>query len=168
MKPTTVLFFVFSILCVSCSHKYGIVKSKAFVREQVAGTIQTDDNGRPKSSGVSKVHLIYVETATDKEAPAFSTAWVDGKAYEVRPVEVKQDSLQIGTAKDDDEPVIIHATEGNTLWQLVLLPKTDVVPDSTIVKVIQNNPVVLTGKWNGESFRYKIKKVERLSPAFGK
>ena len=155
------LFFSFMLL--SCTPKYGIQKPQSFVRESVAGTVQTNNNGRPIESGVSKTHLIYVETVKGAMAPEWNIAWVDGKPYTIRAAEVQPGTV-IGTTKDHKD-MQVHAKSENQLWQLVLFPPPSGFADSTL----KNNsaPIVLTGKWNGKDFRYAINKEQELEMQMG-
>src|SRR5689334_5339631 len=92
------LFFSFALF--GCVRKYGIQKAQSYVRESVAGTVQTNNNGRPINSGISKAHLIYVETVTGSMAPEWKMAWVEGQPYSIRAVEVQPGTV-IGTTKDN-------------------------------------------------------------------
>jgi hypothetical protein len=162
------LFFLsLTVGIFSCSHKYGIEKAQAYERESVSGTIQVDENGRPRNSGVYKTHLIYIETAADQPSPEWDLAWINGQPYTVKPVEVAQNGISIGQSKDNKE-VILNSQPGNKLWQLVLSPNPVTVPqDSTIKENFQKTPIVLTGKWKNKKFKYKISKEEQLATQYG-
>ena len=165
MKPGLSLFFSFLLLSSSCSSQYGITKAKAYVRGNVAGTIRTKDNGQPQSSGISITHLIYIETHANQPQPEWKSAWVEGRVYSIRPVEVKQE-VHLGQTKKGEE-VLLKPEPDKQLWQLVLFPAQPAVPDSTVVKAIQKNLVVLTGLWKNKPFHFAIKKIQPLESIFG-
>lgn len=162
------LFFLsLAVSICSCSHKYGIEKAQAYVRESVTGTIQVDENGRPRNSGVYKTHLIYIETAADQPSPEWDMAWINGQPYTIKPVEVTQTGMSIGQSKDNKE-VVLNPQPGNKMWQLVLSPNPISVPQDSVLKEdYQKNPIVLTGKWKDKNFKYKISKEEQLAAQIG-
>lgn len=165
MKQGLLFVVPFLLFSASCASQYGIVKARAFERAQVAGTIRADDQGRPQSSGISKAHLIYIETRDGQPLPEWETAWVEGQPFAIRPVEVKQE-VHLGQTKEGKE-VVVNARPHQQLWQLVLLPAPSAVPDSKIKKDIRQNPVVLTGSWKNKPFHYGIHEVQSLESIFG-
>jgi len=165
MKQSLALLFPLFFLCISCASKFGITKAQAFTRENVTGTIQVDDNGRPGNSGIYKNYIIYIETKADTLLPKFETAWIEGKGYFIKPIEVKNE-LRLGKTKDDKE-VVMNAGNGKKLWQLVLSPNAPVLPDSSLTEKMKKDPIVLTGEWKNKPFEYSIKKVQELETSFG-
>lgn len=155
------LFFPF--LLIGCIPKYGIKNAQSYVRESIAGTVQTNNNGRPVTSGISKTHLIYVETVTGGMAPEWKIAWVEGQPYTIRAVEVQPGTV-IGTNKNNKD-IQVHAKSENQLWQLVLFPPPAAYADSTLKNT--SAPIVLTGRWNGKEFRYTINKEQELATLIG-
>jgi hypothetical protein len=157
---------VFSVAFISgCTPKYGIASAKAYVRENVAGTIQVDRNGVPKNSGVSRTHLIYIETVADKPQPVWSNVWIDGKPFNITPVEIKATSQNIGKTNDDKD-VIISSKNGHQLWQLTVGTTSTQFPDSSLNEKIKQYPIVLTGLWREKPFTYPISKELQLATSF--
>lgn len=154
-------FFLSSALLVNCSSQYGIIKAQAFVQNSIAGTIRVDENGRPMNSGITTQHLIYVETKTKKPLPKWETAWVEQKPYSIQAVEVTTINQVIGKTKDGKD-VLVGASDGHQLWQLVLTPASAVAKDSVLKEKIMKNVIVLTGTWKNKSFTYQITKEQQL------
>lgn len=164
MKKGRILLAGIIVMCCGCAHRYGIINPNVYVREQVAGTMQVSDEGRPLSNPVSKVYLIYVETAAENSLPQLQNAWIDGKAFSIRPVAIKQDSVLLGLDSNNNT-VVVKPARNHQLWQLVLVPNTNEAPNATVEKAMQQAPVVLTGLWKQDSFAYKIKKVQPVESA---
>jgi hypothetical protein len=162
MNTRHAIIFATIILAGGCTPKYGISNAQAFVRESVSGTVKVDNNGRPVNSAVSKTHLIYVETSPSEPLPQWEQAWVDGKGYSIKTVQVLNANQTIGKTADDKEVSVI-ARPGNQLWQLVLSPQTELTPDAAMKEKMQANAIVLTGKWKDKQFEYKIEKEQPLA-----
>ena len=162
MNTRHAIIFASIILAGGCTPKYGISNAQAFVRESISGTVRVDKNGRPVNSAVSKTHLIYIETIAGDPLPQWEQAWVDGKSYAVKPVDVKDANQTIGKTADEKEISVI-ARPGNQLWQLMLTPQAGQTPDAALKEKMQNNAIVLTGKWKDKPFQYKIEKEKQLA-----
>ncbi|MDB5196961.1 MAG: hypothetical protein JWP88_1332 [Flaviaesturariibacter sp.] len=143
-----------------CTQKYGIYQANAYYRQSSRGTQQVNDAGQPVGSPIIKEDLIYVETATGKIAPAFTTAWIEGKSYNVQAVAAEKASL--GTMKEGGQPVSLAPAEGHQLWQLQLTESPGTKVDAAITEAMQSNAIVLTGTWKGKPFTYTIKMREQL------
>ena len=165
MKKIWYILVFSMVFLVNCSSKYGIASAKAFVRENVAGTLQVDRNGVPKNSGVSKTHLIYVETVPDKPLPVWNTVWIEGKPFNITPIEVKATSQNIGKTADEQD-VIVGSKNGHQLWQLMVSSASKQFPDSSLLDKIKQNPVVITGMWKDKPFSYTISKELQLTTTF--
>jgi hypothetical protein len=159
MKTTSFLVFVL-VLFASCS-RHGIVKTYAYARKTVAGTVRTDDNGRQINSGVTTHHLLFIETDSSKGLPAWGTTWIDGKPYSVQPVKINSHNQIIGKTMEGEE-VSIAVKKGHELWQLVLSPKLDSAVDADLQQKIANSKILLSGIWKGKQFTHKISKEKEL------
>jgi hypothetical protein len=148
------LFFI------SCS-RHGIVKTYAFVRQTVAGTIKVDDSGRPMSSGITTQHLIFVETDTSRGSLQWGTAWIDQKPYTVQPIEITDHDQILGKTMDG-ENVTIDVKKKHRLWQLVLSPAEDSIGNADLREKIKKSKILLTGTWKAKPFSYKISKEKQL------
>ncbi len=145
-----------------CSHNYGIYKTHAFFRTNIAGIVRADDNNKTLNSGVSKEHLIYLESSPLKGQPSIESVLIDAQSYKAQPVEVQGGSISLGKLKNEEKEISIQAAPGNQLWQLVLSPS------KTSADSLKNNNheagmVVLKGMWNEKPFTYKIKKQQQLA-----
>jgi hypothetical protein len=165
MRRSPALLFYLFILSYSCPAQYGITKASVYTKENIAGTIRVDDQGKPKNSGIFKTYLIYVETDASQPLPKWEHAWVEGGGYAIRPVEVTQD-LALGNTEKEQE-VRLKVRSHKRLWQLVLSPAPFFPPDSTVAKAVRDNPVVLTGRWKNKPFHFTIKKIQPLGSTFG-
>jgi hypothetical protein len=150
----SVLFFI------SCS-RHGIAESKAYVRQLIAGTVRSNDNGKQMNSGVSKEYLIYIETDISKPPIHWETAWIEQKPYSIRPVEIVIPNQVIGKTTDGKE-VVMNAKKGNRLWQLVLIPTDRSKEDSELRIKINKAKILLIGSWKNKPFTYKVSKEYEL------
>lgn len=152
---------VFIMLFFTSCSRHGILKSYAYVRKSVAGTIRVDDNGRPMNSGITTEHLLFVETDSSKGLPQWGTAWIDQTPYSIQPVQIKNPKQVIGKTGDGKE-VSFDVKRGHQLWQLVLLPKKDSVVDTELQENIRNSKILLSGRWKDKAFTHKISKENEL------
>jgi len=148
------------VFFISCS-RHGIVGSQAYVRESIAGTVRVDDNGKQLNSGVSKQHLIYIETKGSGPLPTWQTAWIDQQPYSVQAVEITNPDQVIGKTPEGNDAVV-HAKPGNKLWQLVVTPKQEAVEDAALQTKINESKIVLVGTWKDKPFSYTISEEEPL------
>lgn len=166
MKTRLFLFiYLLFFTLFGCSQKYGIIKTHSYTKKMTAGNIPVDENNRPLTSGVQKIHLVYIETKTD-EKPAWDTAWIEGKTYATELLKITQDQINIGKIKDGDKDVIVQPQPGNTLWQVMFTP----VPPTNFSKTLSTkNPteILLRGFWKNERVIYKVKGQTELATVFG-
>jgi hypothetical protein len=154
LSVLVLLFFV------SCS-RHGIIKSYAFARKSVAGTVRADDNGRQINSGITMQHLLFVETDSSKGLPELGMAWIDQKPYSIRPVKINDYKEIVGKTMEGED-VSISVKKGHQLWQLVLSPKQDSVDDADLQEKIKKSKILLSGVWKDKPFTYKISKEKEL------
>jgi hypothetical protein len=163
MKKAPVFLF-FSLLLLSfCSQSqpHNIIKSWAFVRTSIAGTVQTDDNGIP-SRGTARDYLIYIETK-GTPLPQWETAFLDGLPYTVSTIEITQTPVNLGQLKGQKKSVTISKGEGNQLWQLIITPQ-----QATEREEQASNPasIVLSGRFKNKAFTYRIRNIRELAKRF--
>lgn len=144
-----------------CSHNYGIYKTHAFYRTDIAGIVRADDNNKTLNSGVSTEHLIYLESSPEKGQPTIESVLIDAQSYKAQPVEVQGGSISLGKLKNDEKEISIKAEPGNQLWQLVLSPSNEASALQTDKK--DTGMIVLKGIWDKKPFTYKIKKQQQLA-----
>jgi hypothetical protein len=158
--------FVLLLLFFSnCTLKYGIKRSYAFSRESVAGTVPVDQDNHPLSSGVSRMHLIYIETAKDAPPPVWQNAWTGKEVYSIQAIEIKEPQLDLGKSKSGKD-IVIKRKEGRRLWQLMLTLVTGRSPGPALSELIQKNAIVLTGTWKDQEITYTISREEELPKLF--
>jgi hypothetical protein len=155
-----VLSVLVLLFCASCS-RHGIVKSYAYTRKSVAGTVRADDNGRQVNSGITVQHLLFVETDSVKGLPQWTGAWIDQKPYSIQPVKINTDNQMIGRTMDGED-VHIMVKSGRQLWQLVLTPKQDSVENADLQRKISKAKILLSGTWRDKPFTHKISKEKEL------
>jgi hypothetical protein len=154
------------VLSAGCSHKYGIKKAYAFSREAVAGAVQTTEPGQQASEAVRTVHLIYVETKAGEELPQWEEAWINERPFTLTAIEMDRE-VRPGTLKDQQEEVVIKAKPKNRLWQLLVQSDpANPSADADLRRAMEENRVVLTGKWKNEPFRFGIKNLQQLETVF--
>jgi len=157
---TTLLLVLVLVLFVSCS-RHGIVKTYAYARKSVAGTVRTDNNGKQINSGITVQHLLFIETDSSKGSPGWGTTWIDGSPFSVQPVKISNHKQVIGKTMEGQE-VSIAVKKGHELWQLMLSPKQDSLVDIDLQQKIKQAKILLSGTWKDKPFTYKISKEEEL------
>jgi hypothetical protein len=160
--------FFLSIIVVgysACSQKFNIVKAHAFTRSSIPGTVQVDEYNRERNPGSKAVHLIFVETKANQPAPVWDTAWINGQAYLVKPIEITQPELRLGKTRDTDQEVVLTTKPGNKLWQLMITSERPVATKPA-GDITPGKAVTLTGKWKQKTFVYPIAKEQPLETQF--
>jgi hypothetical protein len=158
---TRLLWMASLLALISCRPSYGISTSLSFERETISGTIPVDDKDVPISNGVTKNYLLFIQTANNKPVPEWTVAWVNGKPFEIRPAEVKEDRL-IGKMRDSGEDVWLRTKNGKQWWQLVLFPGKELT-DSSLTAAIKDHKVLLCGRWKDKAFHYGVDQFEPLA-----
>jgi hypothetical protein len=153
LVPALVLLFL-----ISCS-RHGVIRSYAYVRKSVAGTVRADDNARQMSPAITTEHLLFVETDSSKGLPQWKTAWVDQKPYSVQTVKIN--NKVIGRTIEGAN-VNFNVKEGHQLWQLLLSPKQDSVTSTDLQEKIKKSKILLSGLWKNKPFTHKISKEKEL------
>jgi len=167
MKTRLFLFIYLLVFAAfGCTQKYGIIKTHAYTKKMTAGNIPVDENNQPLSSGVQKIHLLFIETKV-QEAPNWDTAWIEGKGYTTELLKITQAQLNIGKIKDGTEEVIIKPDNGNTLWQAMLTPVQQNQQFSYSLSTNNPKEILLMGTWKNKRVIYKIKKQTELATVFG-
>jgi hypothetical protein len=126
----------------------------------MAGTIRTDDNGKPVNSGITFHHLLFVETDSLKGSPVWEMAWIDQTPYSIQPVKINTSQVIGETIGGGD--VRITVTKGNQLWQLMLSSKKDSIRSPDLQEKIKKSKILLSGTWKDKPFTYKISKEREL------
>jgi hypothetical protein len=148
------------LFLISCS-RHGVIKSYAYVRKSVAGTVRADDNGRQISSGININHLLFVETDSLRGLPEWKMAWIDQISYSIKPVKINGYNYILGKTTDGQD-ARIPVKRGHQLWQLVLSPKQDSVTDADLQEKIKKSKILLTGTWKNKPFTHRISKEKEL------
>jgi hypothetical protein len=157
---TTLFSVLIMMLFASCS-RHGIVKTYAYARKLIAGTVRADDNGRQINSGITVQHLLFIETDSSKGSADWGTTWIDGSPFSVRPVKINHHQQVIGKTMEGEE-VSIAIKKGHELWQLMLSPEQDSLVDIDLQQKIKKAKILLSGTWKDKPFTYKISKEDEL------
>jgi len=132
-----------------------------------AGNIPVDENNQPLTSGVQKVHLVYIEARADLPEPIWDSAWIDGSAYLIRPIKLLQDKIDLGKTKEGGQNITLQAEKENALWQLMLNPLLRIEYNEEQDKKIKEHSIILTGLWKNKRVNYTIKNQIELETIFG-
>lgn len=145
----------------ACTQKYGIYQSNAYYRQSSKGTQMVNDAGQPVGSTVIRENLIFIETGAGKKVPVISTAWIDGKPYNVQLV-AAQPAVDLGIVKEGGRAAVLAPTEGRKWWQLQLTDSPDAKTSDAIKTAMKEGKVVLKGTCKGKPFTYTMKAPEQL------
>jgi len=151
----------YSLLTVSlyaCAQsKYSIKNIYGVYEVHLPGNIAVDQNGNEISSR-DTLNVIYVETSTKQIQ--WNVAWKNDKTYSILSHLSDTNFIDAGTNTITNEKMIIHASTGNKLWQLRLIPLDSKI--SSPVKILQDE-ILLLGSYNGKRILQKIKKQVELN-----
>lgn len=137
---------------------YGIKKIRAFYTERLPGNIPVDPNGNSLYKGPDTLITIYAEISG--KGPEWKTAWFNNLSYTISSSLVSQTPYEAGTRAIDGKKVILKQAAGNKLWQLTLQK------DNIKIKLpqkIRPGEILLSGKYRGKSFLYKIDSLFQLT-----
>jgi len=116
MKPLLLMLLVAS----SCLMlKYPAQKIWLFSKLQYAGNVPVDRAGKAVK-GYTEILSCFLEISKNKSSPTWQTAWYKGVKYSVNVIEVNQDSVIAGRAKNTNTPVIIKPGPESKLIRLEL------------------------------------------------
>ncbi|KAA9039390.1 hypothetical protein FW778_11225 [Ginsengibacter hankyongi] len=151
----------YSLLTVSlyaCAQsKYSIKNIYAVYEVHLPGNIAVDQNGNEIPSR-DTLNVVYVETSSGPIQ--WNEAWKNDKTYSILSHVADTNFIDAGTDKNTNEKMIIHASPGNKLWQLRLIPSDSKI--SLPAKILQNE-ILLEGTYNGKKILQKIKKQVELN-----
>jgi hypothetical protein len=158
------LLFVYFSLFISCAAKppqhlpkFGIQHCWFFSKQEFAGIIQVDENGKPKTKGSWMSYFIYIETQGNK-IPTWEQFVYDGKKYEINILPVNDSVVNVGKVQDSENDIIINPAKGNKLWKLQ-------IPNLQIKTATKNFLLVLTGKLQKQKVQLSIQqKINQLEP----
>jgi hypothetical protein len=105
-------------------------------------------NNEPLPISIDTTVIIYVETSSQQIV--WDTAWKDGKPYKLTAELITQTPFDAGITKYQNEKITLRPAKGSFLWRLQLLP-----PDPIIAPGIQEDGIIIHGKYKGKGFRYK-------------
>lgn len=153
------LFYSFlTVSLYACAQsKYSIKNIYAVYEVHLPGNIAVDQNGNEIPSR-DTLNFIYIETSTEKIQ--WNMAWKNDKNYSILSRLIDTNFIDAGTDKITNESMIIHASAGNKLWQLQLIPSEKRI--SSPVKILQDE-ILLQGTYNGKRILQKIKKQVELN-----
>ena len=135
-----------------------IVRAEAFYTIRTPGTIAVDDKGQPVPIQQNKVYSVFLEVKG--QVPEWTRAWADEKFFNIIALPLKEKNTVIGSIKENDQQVVMAASNGNTLLQLELSPN-ELFQKSP--EVLKPGEVLLEGKWQGKPFYHKVQKVVELA-----
>ena len=137
--------------------KYSIKNIYAVYEVHLPGNIAVDQSGNEISSR-DTLNVVYVETSSGQIQ--WNVAWKNDKTYSILSYLAHTNFIDAGTDKNTNEKMIIHASPGNKLWQLRLIPSDSKI--SLPAKILQNE-ILLEGTYNGKKILQKIKKQVELN-----
>ncbi len=149
----TTFFSVFSLVCIA-QGKYGIVKSYAYQRPELPGTVPEND----PHHGIDTLYLVYLEVKNSVK-PAWKTAVVGHQQFNVIPTNIPS-PVQPGVLANSSDTITLHTHKNNKMWQLTL-EKAGVI---TTKNACFNNEIVLKGRWRKQRAIYRVKPIKVLQP----
>lgn len=137
--------------------RYSIKNSYAFYKVHLPGNIAVDEHGN-EIPATDTLYFVYVETST--ELIQWNVAWKNDKTYSILSHLADTNFIDAGSDKITNERMIIHASPGNKLWQLRLIPTDNKI--STPIKILPGE-ILIKGTYNAKIILKKIKKEVELN-----
>lgn len=151
-------YLLLTVSLYACAQsKYSIKNIYGVYEVHLPGNIAVDANGNEISSR-DTLNVIYIETSTNQIQ--WNTAWKNGKTYSILSHLAKTNFIDAGSNTITNEKMIIHASPGNKLLQLRLIPSESKI--SVPAKILQDE-ILLEGTYNGKKILQKIKKQVELN-----
>ena len=104
--------------------KYQAQKVWLFSKTTYMGNAPADRDGKALNA-YSETLSCFLETGRNSENPEWQTAWYKSVKYAVNVLQVSQDSVIIGRAKNARNIIAIKPRQGMKLIQLQLTPQGD-------------------------------------------
>lgn len=117
MAKSLLLVLLISSSCLTL--KYQAQKIWLFSKTQYSGNAPVDRDGKALKGYVETL-LCFLEVSKNKPSPIWQTAWYKGVKYSVNVLQINQDSVIIGRAKNLKNIVVIKPGAETTLIQLEL------------------------------------------------
>jgi hypothetical protein len=151
-KYVTVQILLAVSLMACAQSKHPVKNIEAVYSVHLPGTIAIDPNGNEHAPR-DTVNIIYIETLPGNIQ--WHRAWVNNKTYSILPTLINTASFNAGTKKNTNETLILHATQGNKLWQLRFVPEESAIEEP---KDISPGEILVEGLYNGKKIFEKISK----------
>ncbi|MES2112431.1 MAG: hypothetical protein V4577_26980 [Bacteroidota bacterium] len=122
MAKSLLLMLFFTSACLTL--KYQAQKVWLFSKTTYMGNAPADRDGKALNA-YSETLSCFLETGSNSENPEWQTAWYKGVKYAVNVLQVNQDSVIIGRAKNAGNIIAIKPGRGMKLIQLQLTAQGD-------------------------------------------
>jgi hypothetical protein len=162
MVPAGKKYFIVTILLAffvsACAQTGTLVKAKAFYKQSFPGTIMRDIDGKEVDRGVDTVYQVYVEVKGNAR-PVIDSVFIKGRPFTAVVYPLTKPEYAIGNRKSDEQPVVLQAAKGNSLWRLEISPVAEAVRTKKSFVL-----VLLKGRKAGKKFTYTITRLVELAP----
>jgi len=112
--------------------KYQAQKIWLFSKTQYSGNAPVDRDGKALK-GYTETLSCFIEINKNKPLPAWQTAWYKGVKYSVNVLQVNQDSVIIGRAKNAKNTIVIKPGAETKLIRLELTQQSNSKPQKQMV-----------------------------------
>jgi hypothetical protein len=113
------LLFMLVVSSSCLALKYQGQKIWLFSRTQYSGNTPVDKDGKALK-GYTETLSCFLEVSKNSPSPVWQTAWYNGTKYSVNVLQVNQDSVIIGPAKNSKKLIVIKPGAETKLIQLEL------------------------------------------------
>jgi hypothetical protein len=122
MAKSLLLFIFITSSCLTL--KYQAQKVWLFSKTTYMGNAPANRDGKALNAH-SETLSCFLETGSNSESPEWQTAWYKGVKYAVNVLQINQDSVIIGRAKNARNIIVIKPGQGIKLIQLQLTAQGD-------------------------------------------
>jgi hypothetical protein len=134
---------------------YGVVHSYAFSKEIFPGILPIDIRGKSVVQKSNISNIIFLET-TGNRIFLWKNARKDGKLFGITATEIKQDTVNLGKTRTNEDAVIILSEKGDRLFRLDLYPKKFSEKDSSSLEIETAGKIILTGEYKDKKITLEI------------
>lgn len=147
------LFTAALMICMASSFaqvRCNIYKAQAYFTVSIPGVQMVDENGNPVPPIPQVDRFIYLESKGVSK-PIIESVTYNGIFLKATAGKITGNTVSVGKKQDTQQPIILRAKKGNSIWRVDLQPVEDKPQDTNPCKNI-----ALKIKVSGKTCSYRI------------
>ena len=134
----------------TCVVKYGVKKTWLFSKQEFAGTVARDENGKQITKSSWHTHFLYLEV--DKQnMTTWDSALYNNNIYQLSAFQIKEPKVEVGKINDESKLIVIKP-KSNRALVLIHFQNMDIPMENTKQKI------TLFGTQKNEKIQLEISK----------